>query len=398
MVNPSSKPIRAATLAIGTELAQGQITNRNATWIGERLTSLGYQVVHHWIVPDDRSEIETALEYLAARCELLVVTGGLGPTTDDFTRECVAKWMGAKLEFREESWLRLRARLESRKIEVAESNRVQCFFPTGTTVLENGEGTADGFTFCHVHRQSHQSTQVLVLPGPPREGQHLWDRFAASWLHDVFGELPRGRLHRWNCLGKSESSLGEIVENAVQGYGVQTGYRASVPYVEVKIWIPPEYPADRELEVLARLESAIGAYSVVKNGGDLAQNFLAALADAPSPLPIHIFDFGTNGILTERIVEALKSPLGRELQPRIRISTHYSHEESAALFPGVPGETSFGLFSGGEILVLGPYGRTVGNLPTPYSAPEMKERLRRFHTEMALRAWTETLRDHASRR
>src|SRR2546423_11411812 len=123
---------RASVLAIGTELTTGQITNRNAPWISERLVQLGVEVVLHETVADDRSAIEAALNRCSQVSRLIFVTGGLGPTTDDFTRECIAQWAGRKLHFYEESWKKIVTRLSRLGIPVAEANRQQCFLPHGS--------------------------------------------------------------------------------------------------------------------------------------------------------------------------------------------------------------------------------------------------------------------------
>lgn len=379
--------IKASILAVGTELTQGQITNQNATWISDRLTRLGYDVKVHSAVPDDREGIITQLDFLAVRTDLIVVTGGLGPTSDDFTRDVLATWLGTPLVFVEKSWEKIVQRLTERGIEVAESNRSQCYFPEGAKVLENQEGTADGFSFRHGVGSAKQ-TEVLVLPGPPREGMHLWDRFAAAWLRERFGAQIPDEMESWSCLGKSESSLGEIVEATVAGFGVQTGYRATVPYVEVKVWIPSGYPREKRLMLLAKLNAELAPYSVTRNGEDLGEKLLDILATKTGNLGITILDLGTEGILTERMLQLLKTERGRALQSRVELLTRYAPSASAEELPESASEWILALFPDGEVAAIGPKGRTIISLPTPYAAPSMIERLRRYRTELALQAWT----------
>ncbi|MCM2324110.1 MAG: competence/damage-inducible protein A, partial [Oligoflexia bacterium] len=136
---------RASVLAVGTELTAGETLNRNAAWISEKLTRLGVEVVLHETVRDSRPEILAALEHCGRSSELLFVTGGLGPTTDDFTREVIAEWIGKPLQFHEPSWTGIQERLRQLAVPVAPSNRQQCFFPEGARVLPNSQGTANGF-------------------------------------------------------------------------------------------------------------------------------------------------------------------------------------------------------------------------------------------------------------
>lgn len=137
---------KASLLTVGTELTTGQILNRNASWLSEKLTNLGIHVVLHETVADDHEMIYKALEHCAHHSQLIFVTGGLGPTTDDFTRLVVAEWLNHPLEFHEASWKAILDRLGKFGLPVAESNRQQCFFPKNSQILPNPQGTAAGFT------------------------------------------------------------------------------------------------------------------------------------------------------------------------------------------------------------------------------------------------------------
>jgi nicotinamide-nucleotide amidase len=384
---------RASILAVGTELTQGQITNRNATWISDRLTNLGIEVVLHLTVPDDHTLIREALDAAAMKCDLVFVTGGLGPTTDDFTRDDLANWIEAPLEFRAASWEKIVRRLTERGIEVAESNRIQCFFPRGSYVLENLEGTADGFLFS---RTADRTTTVVALPGPPREGQHLWDNFIGEWLVESYPAETPADLETWHCLGKSESALGEIVETAVSGFGVKTGYRASMPYVEVKIWIPSGVSTLKRSELIANLDVALAPYSVSRNGADLATGFAEALRTGTENLPVHLLDLGTAGRLTERLVAMLRSDAGRDLSKRIEIETRIPGISSAPgeleAIPSATPEWFFFVFADGEVTVVGPHGNRSRRLPNPYPSPALADRLGGYRAEVTLKAWTELLR------
>ncbi|MBC7385000.1 MAG: competence/damage-inducible protein A [Cryobacterium sp.] len=392
--------VKASILAIGTELTQGQITNRNAAWISEKLTDLGFQVVLHSTVSDDQSEILDALEHAAARSDLLIVTGGLGPTTDDFTRDVISNWMGSDLVYREASWQKILKRLTDLGIEVAESNRRQCFFPTGSEVFENLDGTADAFRFRKVKIQlppgqtfnlEGAQTEVLVLPGPPSEGKSLWDRHVTSWLMQAFPSQPKESLESWQCLGKSESSLGEIVEKALEGFELKIGYRASVPYVEVKVWFSSNYPRERKFTALAKLNAELAPYSVARNGEDLGEKLMEALASHTGDVGLTFIDFGSDGILTHRLLDVLKTPAGRNVSDRVEIMTRYAQTESPEELPESANEWMFVLFANGRVTAIGPQGKFSRDLPSPYSSNAMIDRTRRYRAELALKAWAEML-------
>ncbi len=384
---------RARILAIGTELTQGQITNRNAVWISERLTNLGIEVTAHVTVPDDHALIRAALDEAAAASEILFVTGGLGPTTDDFTRDVLAAWIGSELRFHEASWTKIVRRLSERGIEVAPSNRIQCFYPDGAIILENLEGTADGFRFRRI--TGEHATEVVVLPGPPREGQYLWERFIGTWLIETFPAAAPADLETWSCVGKSESSLGEVVEAAVAGFGVTTGYRASVPYVEVKIWIPKDLARERRLALLARLNQELAPYSVARNGEDLAERLLATLTRTTGNEGLTFIDLGSAGRLTERLLGALRKDFGRNLRARTellsRLPAAGSPEAGPEGLPETLNEWIFALYPDGAVALVGPKGRRAQPLPNPYPSPALADRLGGYRGEMALKVWNEML-------
>lgn len=282
---------RFAVLAIGTELTTGQITNRNAAWISEQVVALGGEVVSHVTVADDRVAMIQALDWLATQVSGIFVTGGLGPTSDDFTRDVIAQWCGKKLEYQGASWDRINARLGGLGVTVAASNKQQCYFPVGATVYPNDRGTADGF------RTERGPVTLWVLPGPPIELAGLWDTFLRD---EVRVRLPAGALESlatWGCIGKSEAAVGEIVDAITAPAGLRVGYRAHQPYIEVKVW----YPTDRAkalAPVLAAVEQALAPWVVVRTGEELS----AMLATLTAAMPRVVFlDGCTDGILQDRL-------------------------------------------------------------------------------------------------
>ena len=238
-----TKPISAAILTVGTEITSGEIQNSNSKWLAEQLEKLGFDVTLHLSVPDDRVMIKDALEFSKKYCEVFIVTGGLGPTSDDFTREVIADWADAPLEFRESSWRTLEEIYHSRKLNLKPSHRQQCYYPANAALLKNRVGTADGF--CLHSRGTH----VLVLPGPPREILAMWEPSVVPRLKTLnAGSLSV--LHRWICFGVPESEVAEKVEALIKGKGVRVGYRASKPYVHVKLWVPVNTDSSQLLKSL----------------------------------------------------------------------------------------------------------------------------------------------------
>ncbi len=389
--------MKASILAIGTELTTGQITNRNASWISERLVNLGIEVVLHETVADDREMIARALDRCSEVGGLVFVTGGLGPTTDDFTREVIAKWLKKSLEFYEPSWTKITTRLSRLGIPVAESNRQQCFFPQGAQVIVNREGTADAFS------AENGATRLWVLPGPPREVTSAWETIEAE-LKNLFPAAKPLKLLTWQCIGKSEAELGELTERALKGSGLAIGYRAHRPYVEIKVWCP-ENDIKNHAQYFETLERAIGPWIATKQGADLAAILLGRLERAQE---VEIFDAATGGILAERIGNLLRKTLNAPLEeesdrttvsmaiewntpsdPKAWVENTLSSADHEALTLALAGFKPNGEW---EIGMLAEGSVRIETLQSPYTAPELLDRSQRYTAELALLRWSEWLR------
>jgi nicotinamide-nucleotide amidase len=303
----SERP-RAFVLAVGTELTTGQTLNRNAAWISQELERLGIKTSEHRTVADDRKAILRALSEGSRHSQLLFVTGGLGPTSDDFTREVIAEYIGAPLEYDPISWASIVERLSRRGVPIVESNKQQCYFPKGARVLHNSRGTANGFCV------STPQCQIFALPGPPREIEAIWKAELASDLARRFPDPDPIQLLLWQTLGQSESAIGEITEEALRGSGLQTGYRVHLPYVEVKVWVP-QSRAERSGDFVSALDQALRPWTITKGDQDVAELFLCALQGLSGDLVIQ--DALTHGLIAERVLPLLRKPSFRALGVRI---------------------------------------------------------------------------------
>ena len=298
----------AFILAVGTELTTGQTLNRNAAWISRELERLGIKTREHRTIADDRAIILQALRDAAQCAQLVFVTGGLGPTSDDFTREVIADFVQAPLEYDPSSWAAIVERLSRRGVPISESNKQQCYFPQGTRVLRNSEGTANGF-----HARTPQ-VEVFALPGPPREIEAIWKAEIEGDLARRFPNPDPVDLRLWQTLGKSEAAIGEITEEALRGSGLQTGYRVHLPYVEVKVWVPRRR-AELWERSLRALDHALEPWIVARDAEDVAELFLGALQTVSGALVIQ--DAMTPGLIAERVFPLLRKPAFRELGTRI---------------------------------------------------------------------------------
>src|SRR5688500_6248817 len=196
---------RAAILAVGSELLTPSRLDTNSLFITEQLNLLGIDVVCKSQVGDDREEIASALRFALGRADLVVCCGGLGPTDDDLTREVVAGVLERPLVEDEQITARIRARFESRRMEMPAINRRQAMVPAGAVVIDNANGTAPGL-WLEAGEQA-----VLLLPGPPRELKAM----LALVLEDILGRRSSGLslLRRIvKITGRTESHTEEAVQ------------------------------------------------------------------------------------------------------------------------------------------------------------------------------------------
>lgn len=284
---------KVSIVAIGTEITTGQICDTNSQWLSNQLTDQNFDVHIHLSVADDLNDMLDALRFCEKKSELIIVTGGLGPTSDDKTRDAIAQWSQTELIYDSGSWDHISRRMATLNIEPAESNRQQCFFPKGSQILVNEAGTANAFWVS-------KPVDCICLPGPPREIKHIFRNGLQEKLQNI---RPSGRstqLFRWHALGKSEADLGEIVEQQINGSSLVSGYRPHRPYVEIKIWSPRD-DLERNQSYLDKLDQALKPWTITKNDDDIASLFLNQLQGLKL---VHFKDCATSGALTERLRRA----------------------------------------------------------------------------------------------
>ncbi|MFW6163376.1 MAG: competence/damage-inducible protein A [Planctomycetota bacterium] len=202
--------MQAVILSVGDEVVAGQIVDSNAAWLADQLGELGVDVLRHEAIRDDEAAVEQAIRRNAPDCELMVLSGGLGPTEDDLTRHGVARAAGVGLILDEESLERIEDRFHRYGRPMPERNRIQAMVPEGATVLPNAQGTAPGFiTVCG-------ETCVVVLPGVPREMTAMF----ADHVRPVIEGMPHDRqvvrVERLRLFGLPESTVNQTIRHLMR--------------------------------------------------------------------------------------------------------------------------------------------------------------------------------------
>ena len=227
-----------AVLSIGTELTRGELVNSNAAWLAAALTDLGFEVVEHDAVDDDRPRIIAALDRLSSFADVIVCTGGLGPTTDDLTTAAVAAALGVGVVRDEGSLDSIRRRFERLGRTMSISNEKQADFPEGSTVLTNPVGTAAGFEV------KLKGARAYFLPGVPHEMKRMFDEQVVPRIRDIAPD--DSHQIRFRTFGSPESVVGEKLAGVEDAFpGVTIGYRASFPENEVKVLARAPGPGSR---------------------------------------------------------------------------------------------------------------------------------------------------------
>ena len=200
----------AEILCVGTEILLGNITNTNATFLSQELSLLGFNVFHHTVVGDNPERLAQAVDTALSRCDLLITTGGLGPTYDDLTKQTVARALGLEMELHEDILADLRARWESRGKVMTKNTEQQAWFPKGCTIIPNDWGTAPS---CAIEKDGHT---VIMLPGPPREMKNIWNKYVAPMLAAKQDEVLVSRYCRVVNIGESalEDRLYDLLKNS----------------------------------------------------------------------------------------------------------------------------------------------------------------------------------------
>ncbi|WP_165995423.1 competence/damage-inducible protein A [Bacillus sp. Cs-700] len=202
--------MNAEIIGIGSELLLGQIANTNAQFISQRLADLGINVFYHTVVGDNNERLKQAIEVAQTRSDLLVFTGGLGPTKDDLTKETIAETLNKQLVYNEEAMKTIQAYYDKTGAPMSENNRKQALVLEGATVLRNDNGMAPGMAL------TENNHTYMLFPGPPKELYPMFTNYAEPYL---LGQLKQGdtivsRVLRFFGIGESrlETELEDLID------------------------------------------------------------------------------------------------------------------------------------------------------------------------------------------
>lgn len=289
--------VRIEIINTGTELLLGSTLNTHGHWMGQELLKMGLRVQRQITVPDGEA-IHEAMREAVGRCDALIVTGGLGPTSDDLTREATAEVLGVEMIEDEHAVRSMREYFRVRGYgEMPEGNRKQAMVHVGADVLPNPNGTAPG-VYVPPRLGSDSTCAIFLLPGPPRELQPMFHAEVASRLKALAGIENTGQAVELKFVGIGESSFAEGVDDSLQAIeGLEFGYCARLGEMDLRLIGEPEaVQSARELVAKSFQKQYIG-----DDGSDLETVVVRELA--ARGLTLATAESCTGGLIANRLTD-----------------------------------------------------------------------------------------------
>lgn len=295
---------RIAILATGDEITNGDILNTNGQRIAHELFSRELTPGMHLSCNDEETNQIQAMNFLLTHHDYLIITGGLGPTSDDRTRFAVAKVVDKPLIQFDAAWQHIKQRLGELNISFNKANEQQCLFPKGAELLPNPNGTAMG---CKI---SVGDKTLFMLPGPPHECLPMFINHCLPSLKAIASQHKT--LLRWRIFGLPEGHISAQLDNALAHLPCQTSYRWEYPYIEFKVSTDKTI----EPEIKAIVEHHIAKHII--SPADISASEALAQFLKSNELDVTILDQATGGLLQAAIQ-----------QPTLKKRLHFSPTEGS---------------------------------------------------------------------
>lgn len=281
---------KIALLATGDEISNGDILNSNSQEISQRLFKHGMHVGMHMTTRDNIDEIEAAMHFLLQSHRALIITGGLGPTSDDLTRYALSKVLNSPLLFNQTVWHAICARFNQLGYPTPpDNNRQQALFPENTTIIPNSHGTAAG-CIAEYHQQP-----IFMLPGPPIECLPMVDQIVLPHLLQ-YGFRQTFYYDTWLLFGVSEGKIAEELDAIAKPFQCTTGYRLCYPYLEFKLY--SKHQSDFNA-LVPLIQQAIAPHLIADGKHTASELLQKKLIEHRTPLMI--YDSATGGLLEATI-------------------------------------------------------------------------------------------------
>ena len=288
--------MHAEIIATGSELLLGEVVDTNSTYIARRLREIGLNLFFKTVVGDNEQRMEEALRIALNRSDVIITTGGLGPTVDDVTRPAVARAVERELIFREDLLEQIQARFRAYGSPMGENNRRQAYVPQDALPIENPVGTAPSFIVKHAGRL------IISLPGVPREMEYLMEHAVLPYLKQELHLTDVILIRTLHTLGQGESRIDEAIGELELETNPTVGLSAKAGQVDIRITVK----AATRVEAAAlnaameqRVREKVGQY-VFGVDDETLENVVAQLLIARG-LSLASVETGTGGLLSGRL-------------------------------------------------------------------------------------------------
>lgn len=255
--------MRIELICTGDELLCGDITDTNASWLATQLTEQGLKLSYKSTVADDLDELVDTFVTRSLKADFIIVNGGLGPTVDDLSAQAAAKALDEPVVMFDEWVKQMEQKFAAMDRKMLVSNLKQAQLPKSAEIIDNPIGTACGFNIV-----LNECTFVFT-PGVPREFKPMVREQILPLLQ--VNQTSERSIKRYLCFGIGESALAQQINELDVPFGVEFGYRAAMPFVELKLFSHgAEVNKDELDDVITQLEAMISSYMVVKDGNSLS--------------------------------------------------------------------------------------------------------------------------------
>lgn len=283
-----------AILTTGDEVMAGNIADTNAAWLSDKCWLMGHIVILHLAVGDDKNAISDALKYASKKADVIIVSGGLGPTVDDITIESASKFFNLKMVLNEKVWNGIKTFFKKINRECSPNNKRQAMLPQGAIPLENSVGTAPGL------RLSHHNVEYFFVPGVPKEMKHIFKDSISPWLKEN-SETSGYHQKFLKCFGLPEATFDEMIKG-VEFKGVNLSFRVSFPEVNIKLVsrMKDQGLAEEAVERAAdKIKEILGIYIYAENDVSLEETVGNILKS--KGIKLALAESCTGGLIANRI-------------------------------------------------------------------------------------------------
>lgn len=287
--------LKVEILSVGTELLMGQIANTNAQFISRHLPEVGLGVFYHSVVGDNPQRLTECLHYALSRSDVIITTGGLGPTQDDLTKEVIAEALGLEMLLDTKSAEEIKNYFEKLGKVMTENNIRQAYFPKGCKILDNDEGTAPG---CMIN---HNDKIIILLPGPPKELIPMFNKHVIPYFRERCASPLTSKFLRVVGIGESmvEKKLLSLVDGQTNPT-IATYAKDGIVTIRVTAHDEGEIPAALLVsDMCGKISSILGDSVYTDNDEDIEFTVFKLLAE--NKLTFSCAESCTGGMLSEKI-------------------------------------------------------------------------------------------------